>query len=148
MAITLPTPAARTSAISPTKCSVKFATMRATILIGCFRKSDANDPAIYLSAVVAVLTKYRPEVVEAITDPTTGLPAKLKWLPAIAEIVEACEAAANEQAEARRRNQPSQRLPEPYISADERRRVGEQMKALAAELRAKWKFPDTSEQPF
>ncbi len=28
----------------------------------------------------------------AVTEPATGLPSKLKWLPAIAEIVEACDA--------------------------------------------------------
>jgi len=83
--------------------------MRATILIGCFKKSDANDPEIYFSAVVAVLTKYNPDVVGAVTEPTTGLPAKLKWLPSIAEIVEACE----DEAASVQSRQPPKALPAP-----------------------------------
>lgn len=75
---------------SPAKCSLKLATMRATILIGCYRKSDANDPEIYTTAVVAVLTRYSPEIAIAVTEPATGLPRKSKWLPSIAEIVDAC----------------------------------------------------------
>ncbi len=30
-------------------------------------------------------------MVEYVTDPRTGLPAKLKWLPTVAEVREACE---------------------------------------------------------
>jgi hypothetical protein len=65
--------------------------MRAALLVGCYRKSDAADPEIYTSAVVAVLMRYSENIVRTITEPATGLPARLKWLPAIAEIVEACE---------------------------------------------------------
>lgn len=42
-------------------------------------------------AVAATLAEYGPEVVEYVTDPRTGLPAKLKWLPSVAEVREACE---------------------------------------------------------
>jgi hypothetical protein len=38
-----------------------------------------------------VLSDYPLNVVTAVTDPRTGIPAKLKWLPTIAEIKTACE---------------------------------------------------------
>ena len=64
-------------------------------LLGCFRTGDANDPQIYTAAVIAVLSDYPIAVVAKIVDPRNGLPSKCKWLPAIAEIKEACEAAMN-----------------------------------------------------
>lgn len=36
--------------------------------------------------------RYPANVVVAVTEPATGIPAKLKWLPSIAEIVEECDA--------------------------------------------------------
>lgn len=69
----------------------RVAAQRTAILFGCYRKADANDPEIYTMAVAATLAEYEPEVVEYVTDPRTGLPAKLKWLPSVAEVREACE---------------------------------------------------------
>jgi hypothetical protein len=46
---------------------------------------------VYVAAVVAVLSDYPLDIVTAVTDPRTGIPAKLKWLPTIAEIKTACE---------------------------------------------------------
>jgi hypothetical protein len=60
-------------------------------LLGCYRTGEANDPEIYLAAVVAVLSDYPLDIVTAVTRPSTGIPAKLKWLPTIAEIKTACE---------------------------------------------------------
>lgn len=42
-------------------------------------------------AIAATLADYPREVVEHVTDPRTGLPAKLKFLPSVAEVREACE---------------------------------------------------------
>lgn len=130
--------------------------MRAAILIGCYRKSDAADPEIYTTAVIAVLTKYRPEVVSAVTEPSTGLPSRLKWLPSIAEIVEACEEEAATQAETRRleeelRRPPQRRLPEPPHRRPSESELDAQFERLGLKhLRPGSKFipPDTSERPF
>jgi hypothetical protein len=59
-------------------------------MFGCYRKGDANDPDIYCAAVAAVLSRYSPAVVVYVTDPRTGLPGVVKWLPAVAEVKEAC----------------------------------------------------------
>jgi hypothetical protein len=47
--------------------------------------------------MVAVMAEYQIEVVEYVTDPRTGLPRTSKWLPSIAEVVEACDAAKEAQ---------------------------------------------------
>lgn len=64
----------------------------AKVLLGCYRTGDANDPAIYSGAVIAVLSDYPLDVVRDVVDPRTGLPAHSKWLPTVAEIKDACEA--------------------------------------------------------
>lgn len=60
-------------------------------LLGCYRTGDANDPEAYITAVVSVLVRYPPQIVREVTEPATGLPSRLKWLPTIAEIREECE---------------------------------------------------------
>lgn len=68
-----------------------YATKRARILMGCYRKSDAADPEVYAAAVVAVLLRWPAAVITSVTEPATGLPSRCTWLPSIAEITEACE---------------------------------------------------------
>ena len=58
-------------------------------LAGCYRRDDAADPSVYAAALIAVLSEYPIDVVEHVTDPRTGLPRTLKWLPSVAEVVEA-----------------------------------------------------------
>jgi hypothetical protein len=73
-------------------CDRDFAADRARLLVGCYRKTDAADPEVYARAIVAVLMRYPKPVVIAVTEPATGIPSKIKWLPSIAEIVDACDA--------------------------------------------------------
>src|SRR5262245_5000966 len=55
-----------------------------------------HDPQTYSAAVAAVLGDgYSREVVEYVTDPRTGIPSKQKFLPAVAEVREACDARAS-----------------------------------------------------
>lgn len=61
------------------------------ILLGCFRKGEANDPEIYSGAVLAVLSDYPIEIVQAVVDPRTGLPSRIDWYPTVAEVKRACE---------------------------------------------------------
>src|SRR5882762_5333380 len=66
---------------------------RAQILVGCYRKSDAADPQTYAAAVVAVLARWPADVIMKVTEPATGIPSRIGWLPSIAEITRACEEA-------------------------------------------------------
>jgi hypothetical protein len=93
----------------------KLAEQRALILIGCFRKADAADPEIYARAVVAVLLRWPVDVIKAVTEPATGIPSKINWLPSIAEITTACEEAYAPIQRQREREQALKRLPAPEV---------------------------------
>lgn len=62
----------------------------ARTLFSCYRRDEAHDPEIYVSAVAAVLSEYPAAVVESVTDPRTGLASENKFLPNVAEVREAC----------------------------------------------------------
>lgn len=64
---------------------------RAKLLFGCYRRAEANDPETYVAAITAVLCEYPADVVRSVTDPSRGLPRKLKWAPSVQEVAEACE---------------------------------------------------------
>lgn len=70
-----------------------YAAERARILFGCYRKGEANDPEIYTAATTAILAEYSAEVIQRVTDPRTGIPRKLKFMPNPAEVAEACDQA-------------------------------------------------------
>lgn len=65
------------------------------MLLGCYRTGAANDPEVYIAAVVRVLSAYPMSIVHRVIDPVTGLPGRTKWLPTIPEINEACEELAD-----------------------------------------------------
>src|SRR3972149_3077313 len=62
----------------------------ARLLLGCYRVGDANDPEVYISAVVTVLSRYPIEIMRMACAPNDGLPSKLKWLPTVAEVSTEC----------------------------------------------------------
>jgi hypothetical protein len=70
------------------------------------------DPEIYLRTVVNLLMEYPESVVKTVAK---QLPRKVKWLPAVAEIAEACEAEAKRCWEAVKRDELFQRQQRPRI---------------------------------
>lgn len=61
-------------------------------MLSCYRKDETHNPEVYSAAVSAILSDgYSREVVDYVTDPRTGIPGKQKFLPAVAEVREACE---------------------------------------------------------
>jgi hypothetical protein len=76
----------------PLTCPDEVAAKRAAILLGCYRKGDAEEPEIYAAALASVLASYPQEVSYRVTDPRTGIAGRSKWLPTVAEVREACEA--------------------------------------------------------
>jgi len=72
-------------------CKPSIASMMATQLFGFFPRSDANDPEMFVTGAAAMLARYPEAVARAVCDPVRGLPSTKKFLPAIAEIREACE---------------------------------------------------------
>jgi hypothetical protein len=69
-----------------------YATERARLLLGCYRKGDANDPDTYVAAITATLARYPQDVIKAVTHPATGLPTQKDFLPTVREVFLACEA--------------------------------------------------------
>jgi hypothetical protein len=76
---------------SPT-CLPEVATRRAGVLLGCYRRGEAEEPEIYSAAVASVLASYPQQVAYRVTDPRSGLPGRSQWLPTVAEVRAACEA--------------------------------------------------------
>jgi hypothetical protein len=115
-----------------------LATERAGKMIGCYRKSDAADPHTYAAAVVAVLVRWPPEVIMKVTEPATGIPSKINWLPSIAEITQACED-AYEPIRARLEIERTKRgLPAPHIERPTQSELDEQFRRLGLQhLRVK-----------
>ena len=65
---------------------------RTEIMLSCYRKDETHNPEVYSAAVSAILSDgYSQEVIDYVTDPRTGIPGKQKFLPAVAEVREACE---------------------------------------------------------
>lgn len=79
----------RSSAVSQVRNLA--AAMAAKVLLGCYRSGEANDPEVYITAVVATLAQYPEHVIRAVCDPRTGLPSRSKWLPTVSEVREECD---------------------------------------------------------
>jgi hypothetical protein len=71
---------------------VNYATLRARLLLGCYRTGDANDADTYVSAIAATLAHFPEHVITQVTHPVLGLPSRCKWLPSVSEVREACDA--------------------------------------------------------
>jgi hypothetical protein len=104
-------------------------------MLGCYRRDEAADPEIFTRATIAVLAEYPHWCVIAVTDPAKGVPSRLKWLPSIAELKEACEAQVGHLRRAREREErlaESRRLlAGPVCDEAERKRIVQ----LAAQYR-------------
>ena len=73
------------------KCSTEQAAAAARLLLGCYRKGDAADPDTYVAAIAATLAQFPEAVVRKVVNPVTGIPATIAFLPAVAEVRQACQ---------------------------------------------------------
>ena len=64
------------------------------MLLAAYRRDDLADPEGFVAQLGVVLEGYDDAVIVAVTSPHTGLQRRCKWLPTIAEVVEACDAEA------------------------------------------------------
>ena len=93
-----------------------YATQRAEVLFGCYRRGDANDPDRYVAAIAAVLSLYEFELIREVTDPRTGICTNEKFaafMPNAGELKIYCEGIAQRQA----RLAKLAELPRPNLSA-------------------------------
>ena len=87
----------------PTLCDKTKAKAFTLTLLGAYRSSDVDDPQVFVSNCIAILTGYSEEVAAAVCHPRTGIQRRLKWPPTVAELVEACDREAGEIANRERR---------------------------------------------
>jgi hypothetical protein len=94
---------------------------RVALLMASYRKADYHDPEGFVATLGAILAQYAPEIVEYVTDPTTGIQRRCKWPPSPAEIVEACAAEIEHRTKVAKYSSlpPPLRLPRPHYSAAE-----------------------------
>jgi len=93
----------------PCGCSPEIAAELSRILVGCFRKSDAEDPDVLVRAYVMVLSDYSEAIARRVTHPSRGLPSRQQWLPSVFELRQACEAEMRPTHEAERRRTIAER---------------------------------------
>jgi hypothetical protein len=86
----------------PTRIT-EYATQRARLLLGCYRKGDANDPDTYVAAITATLARYPEDVIMSVTHPATGLPTQKDFLPTVREVYLACDSIMQPRREAEAR---------------------------------------------
>jgi hypothetical protein len=122
------------------KTSLPTATEAVTRIIGCYPNGKPSDSETYISALVAVLAGYPPEIVARVSDPVRGVVSKSKFLPTVAELTDACEA---DMAPLRRRwreikEQRESEEKRRLVVTDEgaKKRVAESMEKLSVELSA------------
>lgn len=90
--VSLPSPGSSLNPSHPPICPAEIAARRAALLLGCYRRGDAEDPETYSAAVALILAEYPMPIVYRVTDPRSGLPGRCQWLPTVAEVRAACEA--------------------------------------------------------
>lgn len=119
----------RPEAVSPTDAA-KYAAR----LISFYRKDDVGDPEVFAAGMIAVMGLYPANVLREVVSPTVGIPRRLKFLPSIAEVSEACEAICVRIAtEERKAAQPEpDRAPE--TTPEQRARMRDRFASLMADL--------------
>ena len=62
------------------------------MIIGNYPRAEVDDPAVYFTSILIILSEYPQEILDRLTDPRTGLPRHCKFLPRVSEVAEMCEA--------------------------------------------------------
>lgn len=75
----------------PQETPVDEATGLAARLLGSFVRGEVGDPVVYVEAVATVIGAYPRTVTRDIAHPLLGLPADIKFLPAVSEVKEWCD---------------------------------------------------------
>jgi hypothetical protein len=87
-----------TSSRESPKSKNLFASMRAKLLFGCYRRGDANDAETYVAAITLVLAQYPDNLIAEVTDPRSGIQTCEKFaafMPNAGELKVYCEQVAS-----------------------------------------------------
>lgn len=73
------------------------------MICGCYRRDEAHDPEMFVSALALIFQEYDREIIEYASDPRTGVITKFPMgLPQVAQIREFMEQALNDRAHRQR----------------------------------------------
>src|SRR5215470_3961136 len=87
------------------------------VLLCSYRKADADAADVYVEALACVLRRYTIEIVREVCDPAGAFRCSQKFVPDVAELNAACEAA---DARNRRREERDRRIKQ---QLEERKRI-------------------------
>lgn len=106
-------------------------------ILGCYDTITASDPRQFTAALVATLSTFPPAVVAKAADPVNGIASHVAY-PNLAKMREWLDKERDEYLAHEKRIERATRkaLPEPVQDPEERRRIGEQLKALADHMRS------------
>lgn len=85
------TSSGRHSTSSMSGCDPSIAGKYAERLMASYRSVDLFDPKTFSAVMTATLAQFPEAIVAKVCDPIHGIPSKLKFLPSIAEVREACD---------------------------------------------------------
>lgn len=108
-----------------------YASERARLLFGQYRRGDANDPEIYVATVAAILADYPPETIRYVTDPRTGIAANPLSDPETGRVWSGMPDAANVKRACELHYAPTRRLLEREKAAREQIAEREQLAEIA-----------------
>lgn len=63
----------------------------AQTLMGCYRKTDFQDPRIFATSMSALFAEYALEIARIVIDPVKGIPGKIMFPPSVAEVKKALD---------------------------------------------------------
>lgn len=81
------------SLVRPKKSSARrlaWIAERVELMMGCYRKDDFANPAIFIRAAGAVLEEFANVVIENVTAPRTGIQSEASFPPSLAELKARC----------------------------------------------------------
>lgn len=62
-------------------------------MLDCYRTGGANSPETFVTAIAATLARYPDQVIYEVTDPRSGIPVQITWMPSVKEVFDMCERA-------------------------------------------------------
>jgi hypothetical protein len=153
-------------------CDKVRATAAATLILGSYKRSDVDDPKIYVANAVAVLMRFSEAIVREVCEPGAGIQTKIDWPPNQKELRQECERIAGEHAQRRHREMlnrhrvlidtPQGLRPESEVApsvprlsgpaaveteAERRQRAYDYAMAVKQEIKASGEEPDPSKPP-
>lgn len=108
------------------------------MLVGMYPKVTAAEPEFFLTQLVALFGRYRSEELSAILDPSSGIAAKFKFLPSLAEIKAELDGVRDHFDRLKRFESWGSRaaLPPPEVSTEQREANAQRLRDLSAKLAA------------